>query len=35
MESLSEQLPLNNVSDFTRVNPTTAQTDFKHATGMH
>jgi hypothetical protein len=34
LDSVSEIHPLSNVSDFTRVNPMTAQTDFKHLTSM-
>ena len=34
LDSVSEIHPLSNVSDFTRVNPMTAQTDFKNLTSM-
>ena len=30
LDSVSEQHPLSNLSDFTRVNPATASTDFRH-----
>jgi len=34
LDSVSEMHPLSNLSDFTRVNPTTASTDFKHLSDM-
>ena len=34
LDDVSELHPLSNLSDFTRVNPVTAQTDFKHLASM-
>lgn len=34
LDTVSEIHPLSNLSDFTRVNPLTAQTDFKHLSAM-
>ena len=34
LDNISEVLPLNNQSDFARVNPQTAQTDYKHLQQM-
>lgn len=34
LDSVSELHPLSNLSDFSRVNPQTAQTDFKHLPSM-
>ena len=34
LDSVSEMHPLSNLSDFTRVNPMTASTDFKHLASM-
>lgn len=34
LDTIQEMHPLANHSDFTRVNPTTAQTDFKHLNSM-
>lgn len=34
LDTVSELHPLSSLSDFTRVNPQTAQTDFKHLSAM-
>ena len=34
LDTVSELHNLSNLSDFTRVNPLTAQADFKHLTAM-